>query len=50
MVFTAGSYVGHSARFVHAHSLESGVCENGSVSGEERGRFSVSVRTTLVDE
>ena len=27
--------------FAHAHSLEFCVCENGSVSGEERGRFSV---------
>jgi hypothetical protein len=43
MNFTAGSYVGHSVGFAHAHSLESCVCENGSVSGEERGRFSVSV-------
>jgi hypothetical protein len=43
MYFTAGSYVGHSVGFAHAHSLESCVCENGSVSGEERGRFSVSV-------
>jgi hypothetical protein len=33
--FTAGSYVSHSVRFVQAHSLESGVCENGSVFGEK---------------
>jgi hypothetical protein len=48
--FTAGSYVSHSVRFVQAHSLESGVCENGSVFGEKRGRFRVPVRATLVDE
>ena len=45
--FTAGSYVSHSGRFVHAHSLESCVCENGSVFGEKRGRFRVPVRTML---
>jgi hypothetical protein len=41
--FTAGSYVSHSGRFVQAHSLESCVCENGSVFGEKRGQFRVPV-------
>jgi hypothetical protein len=35
---TACSYLCHSWVFVQAHSLESCVCENGSVSGECGGR------------
>jgi hypothetical protein len=31
---TGSSYLCHSGVFVQAHSLESCVCENGSVSGE----------------
>lgn len=34
---TGSSYLCHSGVFVQAHSLESCVCENGSVSGEGGG-------------
>jgi hypothetical protein len=35
IVFTAGYGLRHSVGLVHAHSLESCVCENGSGSGEK---------------
>jgi hypothetical protein len=48
--FTAGYGPSHSLRLVQAHSLESCVCENGSVSGEKQRTVIVPVCTTLANE